>query len=61
MPEKKEGWWWPSNSKKAHYMLDGRSLCLKWMCMGAPTLEQGNDESIDNCAECKKRLKKRKK
>jgi hypothetical protein len=49
------GWGWPANSRKAHYFHDGfRSLCMKWMYSGQ--VEQGKDESIDNCAECMKRL-----
>lgn len=50
-----EGWWWPSNSKKAHYVVEGRSLCRKWLAIGSPPLEQGNDDSVDNCAECRRR------
>lgn len=52
------GWGFPSNSKKAHYFLNGdrRSLCLKWAFFG--TLETGNNNSPDNCSECKKRLAK---
>lgn len=60
-----EGWGWPSNSKKAHYFLKNlrsvmgaQSLCYKWGFFGK--LEIGNDESFDNCAECKRRLAKRK-
>lgn len=58
MAEANEGWWLPANSVKAHYMRHKRSLCGKMMCLGNPELEQGNDDSVDNCAECKKRLKK---
>jgi len=49
----KVGWGWPMNSKKAHWFNNGRALCGKWLYMGA--LEEGNDTSSDNCAECKKR------
>ena len=52
------GWGWPSNSKKAHYVVEGRSLCGKWLYLGQ--LEQGNDGSPDNCTACKKALEKRK-
>ncbi len=52
-----EGWWWPSNSRKAHYMQGGRPLCGKWGAFGSPELAEGNDASPDNCAECKRRLK----
>jgi hypothetical protein len=30
----KRGWGWPTNSKKAHYFFDGRSLCGKWGFFG---------------------------
>jgi len=49
-----EGWGWPGNSKKAHYFVNGRSLCGSWIYFGE--LEQGKDDSSDNCPRCKKRL-----
>lgn len=51
-----KGWGWPLLSKKSHYFLEARSLCMKWMYTGA--LEEGNDKSPDNCAECKRRFEK---
>jgi len=59
MQKIEEGWGWPGASKKAHYFAEGdtRSICMRWM-YGGPR-EQGNDDSRDNCAECRKRLKKR--
>ena len=61
MSEKKEGWTWLYNSKKWHYFRDGRSLCGKWGRFGSPdTLEQGKDDSPDNCAVCRKKLAKEK-
>lgn len=56
----KEGWGWIRNSPKWHYFVDGRSLCGKWLGLGLGELEQGNDESGDNCTVCKKALAKRK-
>jgi len=55
---KKEGWTWLYNSKKWHYFKDGMSLCGKFMLLKSDKLEQGNDDSLDNCAICKKTLKK---
>ncbi|MFZ2411024.1 MAG: hypothetical protein WAW23_05600 [Candidatus Methanoperedens sp.] len=53
----KEGWGFPQLSKKTHYFLNGRSLCMKWMYLG--TLETGNNTSPDNCKQCMKlRLKR---
>jgi hypothetical protein len=54
----KKGWAWPSNSRKAHYFYDTRSLCGRMAFFGP--VEGGNDESPDNCAECKKRFTKMK-
>lgn len=54
--EIKEGWGWPGLSRKAHYFRKGRSLCGRWGYFGE--LEQGNDDSNDNCTACKKIYKK---
>lgn len=56
-----EGWGWPGNSKKAHYFREGSisSICGKWAYTGER--ESGNDSSLDNCADCKRRLEKMKK
>ncbi|MEI8244375.1 MAG: hypothetical protein WCI51_01015 [Lentisphaerota bacterium] len=52
-----KGWGWPGLSKKAHYYNNNaRSLCGKWIYTGV--LEEGNDNSSDNCCDCKKRLAK---
>ena len=58
--EKTSGWWWPFNSRKAHYIPNGRghSLCMKWSTLGQVTVDEGNDNSPDNCAECRRRLAK---
>ena len=57
-----EGWTWLSNSMKWHYFIreDGKSLCGKWGLWGSPELEQGNDDSPENCVACKRKLEKRK-
>lgn len=57
MSKSEEGWAWPVNSRKAHYFVDGRSLCGKWMYLGE--VEEGNDYSPDNCRECIRRLEKK--
>jgi len=54
--EPRKGWGFPLKLKKAHYFIDGRSLCGKWMFFG--NLEDSNDESPDNCTACKKALQK---
>jgi len=55
--EPKEGWAWALNWRKAHYIVNGRSLCGHWMYLGNK-LEQGKDNSPDNCVSCKRKLKK---
>jgi len=57
-PPKKppRGWGFPRLSKKAHYFVDGRSLCGKWLFTG--DLEDSNDDSPDNCTACKKAVRK---
>ena len=60
MKKEKEGWTWLTNSKKWHYFIDGRSLCGRFMVLGRPELEQGNNNSSDNCKACVKKLEKRK-
>jgi hypothetical protein len=57
----KEGWTWLQNSTKWHYFVDKRSLCGKWELWGDDELEQGNNDSKDNCATCKRELKIRNK
>ena len=47
-----------SASKKWHYFRDGRSLCGRWVRFSNNGLEQGMDNSPDNCAECRRRLLK---
>jgi len=58
MSEPKEGWGWTPISKKWHYFVSGTSLCGK-IGFYRGKLEQGNDESDDNCTACKKALKRR--
>ncbi len=56
-----EGWGFlPGLSRKWHYFTkDGRSLCGGFGNLRA-ALEVGNDDSSDNCATCKRKLKGRK-
>ena len=56
----KEGWTWLSNSTKWHYFVDGKSLCGKFMLFSTSGLEQGNDNSQDNCMPCRRKLEERK-
>lgn len=57
--EKTEGWTWIRNSPKWHYFVDKLSLCRKFMLLQQPNdFEQGNNDSPDNCALCRKKLAK---
>lgn len=49
------GWGWPKSSGKAHYFVDGASLCGEIQDYRGKT-ERQNDESVDNCVLCKKHL-----
>jgi len=52
-----EGWGWPSNSRKAHYFVDGRSLCRRWAALWTLD-EQDQPQSMgaqpgrDDCTTC---------
>ena len=56
-----EGWTYLLNSRKWHYFTADRnqSLCGKFMLLKLPELEQGNDDSQDNCAACRRKLARR--
>lgn len=50
----REGWGKLSNTAKWHYFSSGGvSLCRKWMALGNLPLEQGNNDSTDNCRACR--------
>ncbi len=55
---KKEGWTYLLNSPKWHYFRGGRSLCGRFLLLGNPELEQGNENSPDNCKGCLRKLQK---
>jgi hypothetical protein len=52
MTTQKKGWGFPANARKAHYFVDGISLCRNWMFFGHA--DDTNHDSIDNCATCKR-------
>ena len=51
-----KGWGACKNTPKWHYFIGGRSLCRRFMKLSNYCLEQGNDNSPDNCKECQKKL-----
>lgn len=56
MTPQKKGWGFPLNSRKAHYFIDGISLCRSWMFFGLA--DDTNHDSADNCLTCKRLLLK---
>ena len=52
------GWKFLVNSPKAHYFVDGRSLCGRWMNLGVGGFEDDNHNSPDNCTACRKKRDK---
>jgi len=54
-----EGWGWLLNSRKWHYFVEGHALCGRWFAPWLKELEHGKDDHPDNCAACKRKLKKR--
>ena len=50
----RRGWGWPSNSRKAHYFIGNDALCGRWLFFGP--VEEGNNESKDNCKGCQRLL-----
>lgn len=56
-----KGWGFlPAVSRKWHYFDGGdRSLCGKVLALVKIPLEKGLDESPDNCAACKERLRRK--
>jgi hypothetical protein len=57
----KEGWWKGFNTTKFHYMIDGYSLCKRWMTFGSdydPDTE--GPMRKDDCKSCYNKLQKRK-
>lgn len=61
MPESTAGW---SNldgqARKFHYFLDNRrgteALCNRWMIFDAHELEEDGDETVYDCALCRRKL-----
>lgn len=56
------GWVKMENSRKWHYFASGdndmTSLCGKFMMLRKPAIiEEGNDDSPDNCSACRRKLR----
>lgn len=44
------GWFWPSNSRKAHYFVDGNAACGKWFIWSDDVRE--SPPGPDDCKKC---------
>ena len=53
----REGWTWILGSRKWHYFRAGKALCGQFLLLSSAGLQMGGDDSPDNCALCRKRLK----
>lgn len=51
-----EGWAFPANSRKAHYIVDTFALCRRYGFYTRDNLEPDNGPSSDDCKECRRRL-----
>lgn len=66
MADVKEGWSRlefgvrGEDRNKWHYFVDKKSLCGRYALINGHSVEERNDDSPDNCAACKKKLKLRK-
>jgi len=56
MAHKPKGWGMPQLSKKAHYFVNGQSLCNRWMYLGE--LEDARHTHPQNCASCQAKREK---
>lgn len=56
------GWWaYPLNARKAHYFVEARALCGRWMFFGEqPDQPQhmGDEPGADDCTTCWAKAKK---
>lgn len=55
----KEGWVTLSNSPKFHYVVEGKSLCNRWMYLGSDFSADDGVENKDDCKACRKAFLKR--
>jgi len=55
MSEGVEGYFWPAEARKVHYMVDGRSLCGKWMILHGHSGLSNTDGGHAMCAGCERK------
>ena len=54
-----EGYFWPAEARKQHYMVDGRSLCGKWGVIVGRTGLGSDPGDIPVCVVCERKQAKR--
>lgn len=54
-----EGWGKPANSKKEHYFIGMKSLCMRWALFSS-TLRKEPSETFLVCEECMKGFQRQK-
>lgn len=54
----KRGWKFLEGSPKAHYFIEQRSLCGRFLAFTDGGLEDDNHKSPDNCVSCMKKHEK---
>jgi hypothetical protein len=53
-----KGWGWPRLSRTAHYFVDARSLCGRWLFRGDLDDTRAETAGPDDCASCRKKYDK---
>ena len=58
-----EGWGKPTQSRKFHYFIEGRSLCRNWgwWAQHGPLDNDTGKTNTDDCAACARKMEKRRK
>lgn len=50
-----EGYFWPAEARKQHYMLHGRSLCGKWSVIVGRSPLMSDPGNIPVCVVCERK------
>lgn len=47
-----KGWYKPNGALKAHYFIDGDSICGAWKNFGGNEFHDADHKNKDNCKKC---------
>lgn len=50
-----EGYFWPAQARKQHYMVSGRSLCGRWMVLFGRSGLSSNPYNYPMCVVCERK------